>query len=158
VSVAKVWAVSGQLFITSKNKLMKNFLKFGILSGGGWLLDCGILLALSQTLGIALSYANFISSSVAALVVFTVSRFLIFDSSTEQSLLKTGIYFCYTCGIIFAASTVIGPILRLIRYSSQYLEIWPTAGQAAFLAKVLITPPQLLVNFIMSRYLSTTRY
>ena len=137
---------------------MKNFLKFGTLSGGGWLLDCGILLLLSQSVGIAISLANFISSSTAALIVFTVSRFLVFDATPEKSFLKTILYFGYTCGVIFAASTVIGPVLRLIRYASQYLEIWPTAGQAAFLAKVLITPPQLLANFMVSRYLSKAKY
>ena len=136
---------------------MKNFLKFGTLSGAGWLIDCGILLVLSQTFGVALSIANFISSSTAALIVFTVSRFLIFDSNTQNSILKTLVYFFYTCGVIFAASTVIGPVLRLVRYGSQYLELSPSTGQAAFFAKVLITPPQLLANFIISRYLSTAR-
>jgi putative flippase GtrA len=136
---------------------MQKFIKFGIFSGGGWLLDCGLLLFLTQSIGTALSVANFISSSVAALTVFTISRILIFQPSESYPLLKTLIYFCYTCGIIVAASAVIGPIAWLLQHAAEYFSIELTRGNISFLAKVLITPPQLLLNFFMSRYLAENR-
>jgi putative flippase GtrA len=135
---------------------MQQFLKFGALSGGGWLLDCGLLLVLSQTIGMSLPVANFLSSSIAALTVFSASTFLVFESPRSQSFLKTVVYFCYTSAIIVLASAVIGPVLALIDYMRQYIAVQLTPGQAAFLAKVVITPPQLFANFMVSRYLSET--
>ena len=137
---------------------MSSFLKFGLLSGAGWLLDCALLLLLSQGFGIHISIANFVSSSVAALLVFTVSRFLIFDSTPGRSFLKTLIYFFYTCGVIVVASVFMGFLVRLVQYGAPQLALEITQGQAAFLAKVIVTPPQLLANFLMSRYLSRAYY
>ena len=54
------------------------FLKFGSLSGLGWLLDLAILLSLVGGLGAPAFAANIVSSSVAAMSVFLVSRSLIF--------------------------------------------------------------------------------
>jgi putative flippase GtrA len=132
---------------------MQKFIKFGVLSGGGWLLDSGLLLLLSQRLGISLLTANFISSSIAALSVYTVARFVVFRASQGHPLLKTVIYFFYTCGIIVLASVMIGPLALSLQRSADYLAISPTAAQISFLAKIGITPPQLLANFLMSRYL-----
>ena len=133
--------------------MVRSFIKFGTLSGGGWLLDCGILLILSQTFGITLSTANFLSSSIAALTVFSTSRFLVFNSTSPQSMKSTVAYFGYTCLIIIAASSVIGEIEWAIEYISYIYKFELTAGQLAFVAKIIITPPQLLANFVMSRYL-----
>ena len=132
---------------------MQKFIKFGFLSGGGWLLDSSLLLLLSQRLGISLSMANFISSSIAALSVYTVARFVVFHASQGRPLLKTLAYFCYTCGIIVLASVLIGPLALSLQRGADYLSVSPTAAQISFLAKVGITPPQLLANFLMSRYL-----
>ena len=133
---------------------MHKFIKFGIFSGGGWLFDCSLLLFLSQIIGVPLFAANFISSSIAAITVFTIARFLIFQSVKNYPLLKTFIYFCYTCGVIVVASVIIGPIAWLSQHTAAYFSIYLTAGQISFIAKVLITPPQLLANFFMTRYLA----
>lgn len=137
-----------------KTKQMQRFLRFGALSGGGWLLDCGLLLILSQAVGLSLPVANFLSSSIAALTVFSAARFLVFSAARSQPFLKTFIYFLYTSGIIFLASTVIGPVFALVEYMRHYIGTQLTPGQAAFIAKVIITPPQLFANFMVSRYLS----
>lgn len=137
---------------------MRQFLKFGALSGGGWLLDCTILLVLSQTFKISLPVANFLSSSIAALTVFTASRFWVFDISTQKPAVKTLIYFFYTCGVIVAASVVIGPVVWLAKYMFGYTSTDLSPAQAAFIGKVIITPPQLLANFMMSRYLAQRKY
>lgn len=133
---------------------MQKFLKFGALSGGGWLLDSGLLLVLSQGMGVSLSVANFISSSIAALSVYTISRFVVFHVSENRPMLRTFIYFSYTCGIIVVASFLIAPVAWSLQRSADYLLLSPTAAQISFLAKVGITPPQLVANFFMSRYLA----
>ena len=133
---------------------MQQFLKFGALSGGGWLLDSTILLVLFHIFNVFLPIANFLSSSIAAVTVFTASRFLVFDVSTEKSGVKTLIYFFYTSGVIVVASILIGPVVWLAKYVTGYLSFDISSAQAAFIGKVIITPPQLLANFMMSRYLS----
>lgn len=135
-------------------RMMQKFLKFGALSGGGWLLDSGLLLVLSQSIGISLFAANFISSSIAALSVYVIARFLVFEASKNRALLRTFTYFCYTCSIIVLASILIGPLAWSLQRTAEYLAISPTAAQISFFAKVGITPPQLVANFFMSRYLA----
>lgn len=122
------------------------------------MLDCTILLVLSQTFKISLPVANFLSSSIAALTVFTASRFWVFDISTQKPAVKTLIYFFYTCGVIVAASVVIGPVVWLAKYMFGYTSTDLSPAQAAFIGKVIITPPQLLANFMMSRYLAQRKY
>jgi putative flippase GtrA len=132
---------------------LRSFIKFGALSGGGWLLDCFLLLLLTAKLSTPLTIANFISSSVAALSVFTISKFLVFKPNGASPILKTFIYFGYTCAVILLASVIIGPAAWLVKRTADYLAIELAPGQLTFIAKVLITPPQLLANFLMSRYL-----
>ena len=136
------------------DKMIHPFIKFGALSGAGWVLDSVLLIVLSQKAGISLSIANFISSSIAALLVFTVARYFVFYVRSANSLLKTLLYFCYTCAIIVIASSFIEPIVLLVQYLFSKFTIEATSGQIAFSAKVIITPPQLIANFLVSRYIA----
>jgi putative flippase GtrA len=136
---------------------LRAFLQFGMLSGGGWLLDCAVLLLLSQRFGVALPVANVGSSTLAALTVFTLSRLFIFQKAEERPALRTLLYACYTFGIIAAASAVLGPVAWLSQRTAEALALSMTAGQISFVAKVLITPPQLIANFYMARYLAARR-
>jgi putative flippase GtrA len=133
---------------------MRSFIEFGLLSGGGWLLDVALLLWLSNSLGVHLSVANIISSCVAALAVFTVSRLLIFRGSSERPLTRTVLYAVYTLCVIAIASVLLEPIAWMSQGVAQQFALALSAGQIAFVAKVLVTPPQLLANFCMSRYLA----
>lgn len=133
---------------------MRSFLQFGVLSGGGWLLDCALLLLLSQNLGVSLSVANVVSSSVAAVSVFTVSRLFIFHPAVKRQILRTVMYACYTFGVIAAVSVVIEPVAWWANRAAHYLSFVPTTGQLSFIAKVLVTPPQLIANFFMARFLA----
>lgn len=117
-------------------------------------MDSSLLLLLSQSFAVSLAAANFISSSIAALSVYSVSRFLVFSESQGRPLLRTFIYFCYTCAIILLASLLIGPLAWMLQRSADYFSVSLTAAQISFLAKAGITPPQLLANFLMSRYLT----
>jgi len=132
---------------------MRSFLKFGLLSGGGWLLDCFLLLMLTSVLQAPLFAANFVSSSVAALSVFMVSRLLVFEPAGDRYLLKTVLYALYTATVIVCASGLIGVANWFSHAGIQWLGTSLTEPQHAFVAKVLITPPQLIANFFMSRFL-----
>lgn len=137
--------------------MLKKFLRFGLLSGGGWLLDCTLLLAFASTQSIPVFAANFVSSSVAALTVFVVSRYVVF-SSTESALAgRMAVYFVYTAGVIVLASVVIGEVREVVRVTTGHLGVRLDSQATTFLAKVIITPPQLVANFFVSRVLNENR-
>jgi putative flippase GtrA len=119
----------------------------------GWLVDCMILLILSGPVALHVTLANLISSCIAALLVFTISRFLIFDARTPRPRTATLIYFFYTCAVIAVASVAIGFVAAVIAQLAKAFSVSLGGSQISFLAKVFITPPQLLANFWMSRYL-----
>jgi putative flippase GtrA len=136
----------------------RQFLKFAVLSGGGWLIDCGLLLFLSGLVGVHVTISNLISSSVAALLVFTVSRFAVFDSRQHRPAVATLLYFVYTCCVIAIASAFIGLVVIALQRLTENLAVSLTSREISLTAKVLITPPQLLANFWMSRYLIQKSY
>lgn len=132
---------------------MKSFLRFVALSGGGWLLDCGLLLALTG-MGMPLGGANFISSATAALTVFLVSRLLVFTPGSGGVWSRAALYLGYQTIGILAASMLIGPAAAWAAGIADWAgHPLPSAQAASFFGKVFITPPQLVANFLVSRYL-----
>lgn len=131
---------------------MKHFIRFAVLSGGGWLLDC-ILLLLLVHVGFVLGVSNFASSMVAGLTVFLVSRRLVFDSSEGPVLDRALVYIAYQAFSILVVSLLIGPVATSAREGLEAFEVFPNIGWTSFMGNVLLTPPQLAANFFMSRFL-----
>lgn len=131
---------------------VKPFLRFVALSGGGWLLDCGLLLAITH-LGMPLGGANFISSATAALTVFLVSRFLVFAPTSDAVWSRAALYLGYQTIGILAASMLIGPASAWAAGIAEWAGHPLSTQLASFFGKVFITPPQLVANFLVSRYL-----
>lgn len=134
--------------------LVRSFLSFGGLSGLGWLLDMSLLLILVAVLRVPEFAANLVSSLVAAGTVFLVSRRFVFASAAGKLPLRTATYLLYTVIVVLIASAALHWISGFIsRVARQHIvELDPTTVTAA--AKILITPPQLLLNFFMSRFLN----
>lgn len=130
------------------------FLKFGGLSGMGWLLDFALLLSMVGVLGVPPFIANVISSSIAALTVFLVSRRFIFDRSEGALGTRIAVYLLYTLCLITAAAGAMALIIHVLAGLGQANGYAPSAAVLTACAKVLITPPQLLLNFLMSRHMS----
>lgn len=137
--------------------LLVSFLKFGGLSGLGWLADTCILLTLVGVFGMTPFAANVISSCTAALSVFLVSRELVFSKASGRTSLRILAYLAYVLVAIGIASVAV-----------QWLSVWLpefagargialSATAVAGIAKVLVTPPQLVLNFIVSRFMSERR-
>lgn len=130
------------------------FLRFGGLSGLGWLFDFFIYLSIVAIIGLSPFVANFISSSMAAILVFTVSRMWIFDKAEGALFLRIIAYYLYSALAIIASSFAIKYlVLLLVGLSEQHGYSLIQSSEAA-LAKISITPPLLLMNFLMSRILS----
>ncbi|NPT46116.1 hypothetical protein GNZ12_33315 [Paraburkholderia sp. 1N] len=138
------------------NKTMKSFFRFGTVSGCGWLLDTSLLFFFAQWLHLPVFQANFLSSVIAAIAVFSASRLLVFRARSGQYLVRTGLYTLYTCVVILLASSAMPVVLLLLKALANQYSLALSDGGEVLLAKAFITPPQLLANFCMARVLSTT--
>lgn len=126
-----------------------SFLRFAGLSGMGWLLDLTVLVVLVGSFQVPAFAANVVSSSIAALSVFLLSRYLVFKRDERALGVRIAIYMGYTlCVILVAAAALRGVIgiLAGIPLTQHY-----SATVLAGIAKVIITPPQLLLNFVVAR-------
>ena len=130
------------------------FLKFGGLSGIGWVMDACILLALVNLLGLPPFAANLISSSVAALSVFLLSRETIFKKAARGTGVRVTGYLLYTFVVICVASFGLQLIANWLAHTAYDRHVVLTVAELAAVAKVFVTPPQLLLNFMVSRFLS----
>ena len=139
---------------TPKQGWLAAFLKFGGLSGMGWLLDFALLLSMVGVLGVPPFAANLVSSSTAALTVFLVSRRLIFDRSEGALGTRIAVYLLYTLCLITAAAWAMTLIIQALGGLAQANGFDPSRAALTAVAKVLVTPPQLLLNFLMSRHMS----
>ena len=130
---------------------LRAFLKFGGLSGAGWLLDLTILTSLVRA-GIPALAANFASSSTAALTVFLVSRYLVFRRAEGGLGRRVLVYVLYTLVVITMASLALQGVLWALQRAAEALGIAAGRIWLAVLAKVVVTPPQLMLNFFVARH------
>ena len=130
------------------------FLKFGGLSGAGWLLDFSLLLLMVGAFSVPPFAANVVSSSIAALSVFLLSRRFIFARSAGALGRRVTIYLLYTLCVIAAAALAISLLVGGLDGLAQLHGLHPSRTVLAAVAKILVTPPQLLMNFLMSRHMS----
>jgi len=130
------------------------FLKFGSLSGLGWLLDFAILMLLVGGMGAPTFAANLVSSSVAAMSVFLVSRSLIFTPESGGLEMRMAIYLAYTLAMICLAAGAMTLIVDALSALGSQRDWHPGAAVLTGIAKILVTPPTLVLNFLVSRYAS----
>lgn len=138
-------------------RLWMQFMRFGALSGCGWVLDFLILLALVHFADAPGFVANVISSCIAAVSVFAVSRLLVFSPAQGRLTARLMLYCAYTVTAILVASLVLGWLVSELASLPAVIAWQATPTTLAALCKVIITPPQLALNFLMSRLLSQAR-
>lgn len=117
-------------------------LKFGFVSGLGWILDFSIFSALCY-FGMQAGLANAFAASVAVTFVFFSSLRPIFRDHGNYVGRKLLIYWVYQMIAVSLAS-----------YSVGYLAI---TGLNPLLSKVVVTPVTFMVNFLFMRWLATIR-
>ena len=129
--------------------LFASTLRFAGLSGIGWLIDFCLLLALVRLFGLPVFTANLISAGTAGLTVFLLSRRMVFDVSHGSVARRALFYLLYTVAVILLASWAI----RLLAGGFQSGKIAWLARPvvAAAVAKILVTPVTLGLNFIAAR-------
>ena len=130
------------------------FAKFGGLSGLGWLADFCILLLLVSRANIPADRANLVSAGIAASSVFLISREKIFVKAKGWLLLRLVAYLGYTIIVIMIASQIIKLLVPDIRVLAASFNLTLTYALATAVAKIVVTPPTLILNFLVSRLLS----
>lgn len=132
--------------------LSRDAWRFALLSGGCWLFDTSVLLLLTNELLLQPMTANVVSSLAAAAIVYTISHHHIHGGIDDWRGLRLAAYIIYTLVVILIASFLLGQ-----------LQIWfggflNNAAVITLAAKIAITPPQLVCNFLVSRFVARARY
>lgn len=130
---------------------MKLFLGFVFISGIGWLLDIVSYAGLTQFLEMAPSHANVVSSMIGVTYVWIVAINRLFDRREYGKSIYLPVYWCYQGMSILAYSTLISI------FSASVFN--PKLGYVlgipfAVMAKIIITVPNLLTNFIFMNILA----
>ncbi len=130
---------------------MKLFLGFVFISGVGWLLDIASYAGLSQLFRVAPAYANFISSMVGVTYVWIVALNRLFDRREYGKSIYLPVYWSYQGISILAYSKLIS----IVAASALNSIIGDVLGIPLDLtAKIIITAPNLLTNFIFMKILT----
>jgi putative flippase GtrA len=130
---------------------MRLFLGFVLVSGVGWLLDLVSYTALTQVAHLAPAYANFISSMVGVTYVWMIALNRLFGKGDYGKSLFLPVYWSYQAASILAYSLLIGLAVStgFTLWLSQLSHLPP-----AVVAKILLTAPNLVTNFIFMSFLT----
>lgn len=128
---------------------MTQALKFIALSGAGWLLDMALFAASVAWLHVPEGVANFCSATIAAMTVFFVSQKVVFDLE-RRPLGGALIYWIYTEANIVVWSILISLLAGMI----AQLALLPDPAGPAIIAKLIVTPFSLALNFVVAKHLS----
>lgn len=119
-------------------------LRFGIISGLGWLIDFCLFVALGW-LSTPVWAANMVGASVAVLFVFFASVRRVFQYEGSYLVGKLVRYIVYQVIAILAASLLIDALTHGF-------------GLAPVLAKILVTPLTFYANFQFMSYTTTGKF
>ena len=132
-------------------QLFEKLMRFIGISGLGWIFDFAIFTILSL-LWDNLIVCNFFSSLIAIIFVFFVSvrKTFIQNKNGIDIKFKFLLYFFYQLILI---STVSKILLYFKNFLVVVLTSFSFSNYAALLAKILITPITIIVNFLVMRLL-----
>jgi putative flippase GtrA len=123
---------------------------FALLSGAGWICDFGtftLLTALTDASGFT---ANVISSCAGVTFVWFASLRVLFKHPHEQHSTFLLVYWCFQFISILAYSQLLHMAASIIPGLVQLAQI---GSNPEIAAKIIITPFNLLTNFIFMKFL-----
>lgn len=128
----------------------KQFIKFLLISGTGWIIDFAIYLILTEIFKLKIFYANILSSVPAISFVFFLSTKKIFKKNQKKITInqKYIIYIVYQIILIFLISFLADFLYLFVKNRKidfEYLKVT---------IKILITPITMIVNFFVLKYLA----
>lgn len=125
---------------------IKKFIGFAGVSGVCWLIDFTILLTLVHFFEVNPLVANLISSTIAATLAFLIFSKMIFETRTASIRGRLVLYLIYNSAMIVVSSYAINTLHTI-------LVSWVYHGWDVAVAKILITPLVMTMNFFYSKYL-----
>lgn len=129
---------------------MQIFVRFVLISGVGWILDFLTFTVLNGFIGVSPGFSNFASSMVGVTYVWFASLEQLFQAGRENRFRYLVVYWGYQVASIFLYSILIGCVAALVVGPIlTQLVGWP----AGVIAKILITPVNLVTNFIFMKLL-----
>ncbi|WP_011296914.1 GtrA family protein [Cupriavidus necator] len=130
--------------------LIRLFLGFALLSGVGWLCDMLTFVLLDRVFGVPVFVANMVSSYVGVTFVWFASLKAVFS---QQSSHHSGFLLIYW-GFQFCSILLYS---QLMHFTANTLHAWPGIAPLAvgvgILAKIIITPFNLVTNFLFMKLL-----
>lgn len=127
------------------------FLRFGALSGLGWVLDFATFTILVKFLALSGPVSNFLSSYVGITFVYFASLKTVFQQSGHRTSRYLPVYW----GFQLISIVIYSGLLRLVvgALSAVPMPLTATGGEE-IAAKIIITPLNLLTNFAFMRFLT----
>jgi putative flippase GtrA len=130
---------------------VRRFIKFTFISGLGWICDFLSFIVFVQIFNISGRSANFLSSYVGVTFVWFTSLRVVFGGLTASNYR----YLIYYCGLQLVSITAYSQILHLVFEGGLGHELLPKLSSYPFIAaKVIITPFNLITNFLLMKWLS----
>ena len=118
------------------NKLMAQILKFGVVGGSAFLIDYGIMIALTEFLGIHYLVSSGVSFAVSVIYNYMLSVKWVFDVDKSNDKKKEFLWFV---------------VLSLIGLGLNQILMWAFVdGLCVFymLAKIIVTAIVMIYNFV----------
>lgn len=134
---------------------IKQFSKFILISGTGWIIDLVIYYILSNKLNFSVGISNFISAIPAITFVFTISTKRVFENNKNKITIKQKyiIYFIYQMLLISLVS-IVAQIIFNKGQQSVFLKYFLIEDNLKLIIKLLITPITIIINFFVMKILS----
>ncbi len=136
---------------------IKTFLGFVVLSGMGWVCDFATYTLLVQGyLGVDASpfVANFISSYAGVTFVYATALRLVFNKVTDKHTLFLSCYWGYQFVSILAYSAILNSVVTWTLEVEFFASLMDIQYYAGIVGKIIITPFNLITNFIFMKYLT----
>lgn len=132
-------------------ELLKTFLGFAFFSGLGWLCDFATYAALVEVVGTSPFSANFVSSYVGVTFVYFTSLRLVFNRVAGNHTLFLSLYWGFQFISILAYSAFLNVVVASVEAQSIIPAIIAFSSIAG---KIIITPINLLTNFVFMKFLT----
>jgi putative flippase GtrA len=130
---------------------VKAFLGFALLSGLGWICDFGTYTLLIEFFELKPIYANFISSYVGVTFVYFTSLKLVCDKVIDRHPLFLGSYWGFQFISILLYSIALSALVSWLQ-TPPAIAVISDHGEIS--GKIIITPLNLLSNFILMKKLT----
>ncbi len=134
-------------------RLVRQGLLFVAISGLGWLLDVTVFMTLSGPVGWPRLVANIASGSCGSLFVFIVSASGIFQRNDGGMGQKVFVLLTFNLVVILASSYLLVLIATALETAAQAHGWVLRPAAISLLAKIIVTPATLLLNFLVVRFL-----